>query len=87
VCIAKIIANARFISRSAEMVLGGLSSNDNICATHILQSLVFLLQFRVDLHKSLLSLVELVLNGLDLLLKSASFFLGLYEESRHFSLV
>jgi len=62
-----------------------LSRNDNICSTYILQSLVFLLQFRVDLHKSLLSLVKLVLDGLDLLLKSTSFFLSLYK-SRRFTL-
>lgn len=45
--------------------------------TYILQSLVFLLQFRVNLHESFLSLIKLVLDGLDLLLKSTSLFLSL----------
>lgn len=49
----------------------------NICSTYVLQSLVLLLQFCVDLHKSFLSLVKLILDGLDLLLESASFLLSL----------
>lgn len=52
-------------------------NNNNVSLTYILQSLVLLLQFRVDLHEGLLSLVKLVLDGLDLLLESASLFLSL----------
>lgn len=62
-----------------------LPGNINICSTYILQSLVLLFQLRVDLHESLLRLVKLILDGLDLLLKGTSLFLGL-RESRHVSI-
>lgn len=54
-------------------------SNNTICLTHVLQSFVFLFQFCVDLHKSFLGLIKLVLNGLDLLLEGTSLFFSLYE--------
>lgn len=45
--------------------------------THVLQSLLLLFQLGVDLHEGLLRLVEVVLNGLDLLLELSRFLFGL----------
>lgn len=60
-----------------------LFNNSNARFTYILQSLVLLLQFRVHLHEGFLSLVKLVLDGLDLFLEGASLFLSLRKVSRY----
>lgn len=52
------------------MYLGTLS-------TYILKCLLLLLEFAVDLHEGLLRLVEVILNGLDLLLECPGLFFSL----------
>ena len=46
-------------------------------STHVLESLFLLLKLGVDLHEGLLGLIQVVLNGLDLLLELPRLFLGL----------
>lgn len=47
--------------------------------THVLKALVLLIQLGVDLQESLLGLIQIVLNGLDLLLQTTSLLLSLLE--------
>lgn len=53
--------------------------------THVLQSLVLLLKLGIDLHEALLGLIQIVFNGLDLLLQGAGLLLSLWGEHRIFS--
>jgi hypothetical protein len=48
--------------------------------THVLQSLVLLVQFSVHLHQLLHGLIEIILNLLDLLLQRSSLFLSLQQQ-------
>lgn len=52
--------------------------------THILQSLLFLLELAIDLHEGLLGLIKLVLDGLDLLLELSGLLLGLQHRKYNY---
>lgn len=52
--------------------------------THILQSLLFLLELAIDLHEGLLGLIKLVLDGLNLLLELSGLLLGLQHGKNYY---
>lgn len=60
-----------------QIFISNMKNENKLISTHVLKSLVLLLQLSVDLHEGLLGLVKFILDGLDLLLQGTGLLFGL----------